>query len=185
MEIRRRITVVEDVLVEGGKTAQAPVRRVAALAVITNPCADQHPESMDQFIAMGAELGTLLAQQAVSHLGDGTRVDSFGKGCIVGEGGELEQAAALIHPVFGKSVRAVIGGGKAGIPSTKKVAGPGASIDVPLAYRDDSSVASHFDAMELSVPGSPKADEIVVALALTNGGRPHPRIPGLRKEEVR
>lgn len=125
-----------------------------------------------------------MAQNASAHLGDGSNVDSYGKGCLVGEGGELEQAAALIHPTFGKIVRAVIGGGKASIPSTKKVAGAGAIIDVPSAYRDNSSVASHFDAMEIHVPGSPKANEIVVALALTNGGRPHPRNPGLKKEDV-
>lgn len=185
MEIRRLITIVEDVMVEAKRPSAKPVRRVAAIAVITNPAAGKHVESMDEFVAMGGELGTLLAQQAMAHLGDGSKVESFGKACIVGEDGELEQAAALIHPTYGKTVRAVIGGGKAAIPSTKKVAGPGASIDIPLAYRDNASVASHFDAMEIRVPGCPKADEIVVALALTNGGRPHPRIPGLKKEDVK
>lgn len=184
MEIRRQITMIEDVYVEGRRKAKDPVRRVAALAVITNPAAGTYVESMDEFIAMGEELGGLLAKQAVIHLGDGSRVESYGKACIVGEAGELEQAAALVHPTFGKSVRLVIDGGKAGIPSSKKVAGPGSTIDVPLAFRHHSGVASHFDAMEVSVPGSPKADEIVVALVLTDGGRPHPRIPGLKKEEV-
>jgi hypothetical protein len=139
---------------------------------------------MDEFVQMGTDLGTLLAQQALAPLGDGTKVESFGKACLVGSDGELEQAAALIHPTFGRSVRAVIGGGKAGIPSTKKVGGPGSAIDVPLCYRDHAGVASHYDAMEVSIPGAPKADEIVVALVLTNGGRPHPRIPGRRKEDA-
>jgi len=184
MEIRRLITTIEDIKVEGGREAAKPVRRVAAVAVIANPAAGKCVENMDEFIAMGTELGTILAQRAFAHFSGVAEVESFGKGCIVGEGGELEHAAALIHPTYGKSVRAVIGGGKAAIPSTKKVAGPGATIDLPLGYRDQTSVASHFDAMEVSVPGLPKADEIVVALALTNGGRPHPRIPGLKKEDV-
>jgi hypothetical protein len=185
MEIRRIVTVVEDIEVEAGRKAQKPVRRVAAMAVITNPAAGKYVESMEEFIQMGTDLGTILAEKAFAHFGSQSEVESFGKGCIVGEAGELEQAAALIHPTYGKTVRVVIGGGKAGIPSTKKVAGPGASIDIPLGYRDNTGVASHFDAMQISVPGSPKADEIVVALVLTNGGRPHPRIPGTKKEDVK
>jgi hypothetical protein len=185
VEVRRIVTIVEDVMIEGGSKAEQVVRRVASAAVITNPAVAAGGTDIGQFIAMGTELGTLLAEQAMSYLGGGERVDSFGKGCIVGEGGELEQAAALIHPTYGRSVRQVIGGGKAGIPSTKKVAGIGASIDVPLSYRDNAGVVSHFDTMTVTVPGSPKADEIVVVLALTNGGRPHPRIPGTQKAEVK
>ena len=184
-EIRRLITVVEDIQAEGRRRAAKPTRRVAAIAVITNPAAGKYEESLDELIGIGGELGTLLGQRAVACFGSSGEVESFGKACIVGEAGELEHAAALIHPTYGKTVRQAIGGGKASIPSTKKVAGPGARVDVPLGYRDDTRVASHFDAMEVSVPGSPKADEIVVALVLTNGGRPRPRIPGLRKEEVR
>jgi hypothetical protein len=185
MEIRRTLTIVEDIEMEGGRKAARPVRRVASIAVITNPAAGKYVESMDEFIDIGTELGTILAQKAFAHFGSQQEVESFGKACIVGEAGELEQAAALIHPTYGKTVRAVIGGGKAGIPSAKKIAGPGSSIDVPLGYRDNTSVASHFDGMEIRVPGSPKADEIVVALVLTNGGRPHPRIPGLKKDDVK
>jgi hypothetical protein len=185
LEIRRLITTIEDIEAEGGRKAVKPVRRVAAMAVITNPAAGKYVESMEEFIQLGTDLGTILAEKAFAHFGSQAEMQSFGKGCIVGEGGELEQAAALIHPTFGKTVRVVIGGGKAGIPSTKKVAGPGTPIDIPLGYRDDTRVADNFDAMQVSVPGSPKADEIVVALVLTNGGRPHPRIPGLRREDVK
>ena len=175
MEIRRVVTVVEDVMVEGGRVAGKVVRRVAAAAVIKNPAVrEQSGAALDQFSRMGYDLGELLAKEAVTYLGGGEKVESYGKACIVGVDGELEQAAILIHKEFGKSVREVIGGGKAGIPSTKKVAGPGVSIDVPLSFRDNSGLATHFDCIEVRVPGSPKADEIVVVLAFTNGGRPHP-----------
>lgn len=175
MEIRRIVTVVEDVLFEGGREAQKKVRRVASAAVIKNPAVGEDSgKYLDQFSEMGYELGELLAKEAMPYLGGGEKVESYGKACIVGVDGELEQAAILIHKRFGVSVREVIGGGKAGIPSTKKVAGPGTSIDVPLSFRDNSGLGTHFDCIEVVVPGSPKADEIVVVLALTNGGRPHP-----------
>ena len=174
MEIRRVVTTIEDVLIEGGRPAEKQVRRVATAAVITNPAPGAGSrEQLDQFSRLGYELGEFLARQALPHL-DGSSVQNYGKAAIVGVDGELEQAAILIHKEFGKSVREVIGGGKSGIPSTKKVAGPGAAIDVPLSFRDNSGLGTHFDCIEIRVPGSPKADEIVVVLALTDGGRPHP-----------
>jgi hypothetical protein len=175
MEIRRIVTIVEDVLVEGGRKVENPTRQVAAAAVITNPAVgEKSGENLEQFAGIGYELGTTLAKEAMAPLGGGENVECYGKACIVGTGGELEQAAILIHKELGKSVRDVIGGGKAGIPSTKKVASPGATIDVPLSHRDDAGIPTHFSSMEVSVPGAPNADEIVVIFALTNGGRPHP-----------
>lgn len=175
MEIRRIVTVIEDVIVEAGRVAEKRVRRVASAVVIKNPAIrEASGQSLDQFSQMGYDLGELLAKEALSHMGSSEKIESYGKACIVGVDGELEQAAILIHKQFGKSVREVIGGGKAGIPSTKKVAGPGVSIDVPLSFRDNSGLGTHFDCIEVWVPGSPKADEIVVVLAFTNGGRPHP-----------
>lgn len=175
VEIRRIVTVIEDVLVEGGRAAEKRVRRVASAVVFKNPATGaQSATQLDQFSRLGYELGELLAKEAMPHLGGGANVQNYGKGAIVGTDGELEQAAILIHKEFGKSVREVIGGGKSGIPSTKKVAGPGTSIDVPLSFRDNSGLGTHFDCIEVKIPGSPKADEIVVVLALTNGGRPHP-----------
>lgn len=172
MEIRRVVTTIEDVLVEGGRPADRKVRRVVSAVVIKNP-APAPGRELDQFSRLGYELGELLAKEALPHL-NGESVQNYGKGAIVGVDGELEQAAILIHKEFGKSVREVIGGGKSGIPSTKKVAGPGTPIDIPLSFRDNSGLGTHFDCIEVKVPGSPKADEIVVVLALTNGGRPHP-----------
>jgi hypothetical protein len=175
MEIRRMLTIVEDVIVEGGREAAKTVRRVATAAVIKNPALGElSNQNLDQFSGLGYDLGAVLGKEAATYLGGGEHVQSYGKACIVGADGELEQAAILIHKEFGKSVREAIGGGKAGIPSTKKVAGAGVSIDVPLSFRDNSGLATHFDCMEVMVPGSPKADEIVVVLVFTNGGRPHP-----------
>lgn len=175
MEVLRIVTIIEDVISEGGRKAERQVRRVAAAAVIKNPAVgDKSAENLGQFSGMGKELGYLLAKEAMSHLGDGTKVESYGKACIVGIHGELEQAAILIHKEMGISVREVIGGGKAGIPSTKKVGPAGVTIDVPLSFRDNSGLATHFDSMPVLVPGAPNADEIVVILAFTNGGRPHP-----------
>ncbi len=175
MEIRRIITISEDVMVEGGREVPHSLRKVAVAAVITNPAiGDQSSKNLEQFVDMGKQLGTILAEKAMAVLGGGTNVASFGKACIVGINGELEQAAILIHKEFGNSVREVIGGGKAGIPSTKKVGVAGISIDVPLCFRDNSGLATHFDSIQVSVPNAPSADEIVVVLGFTNGGRPHP-----------
>lgn len=174
MEIRRIMTVVEDVLFEGGRAAEKKVRRVASAAVITNPSLGKNSSNnLQQYAGMGYELGAILAKEALAYL-NGASVENYGKAAIIGVDGELEHAAILIHKELGKSVREVIGGGKAGIPSTKKVAGPGASIDVPISFRDNSGLGTHFDCIEFKIPGSPKADEIVVVLALTDGGRPHP-----------
>lgn len=174
MEIRRIVTVIEDVLFEGGRKADKAVRRVATAAVITNPSIGKNSSTnLQQYSGMGYELGEVLAKVALPYL-NGASVQNYGKAAIVGVDGELEHAAILIHKEFGKSVREVIGGGKAGIPSTKKVAGPGTPIDVPVSFRDNSGLGTHFDCIEVKIPGSPKADEIVVVLAFTDGGRPHP-----------
>jgi len=175
MEILRLVTITEDLFIEGGRKISRPIRRVAAAAVIKNPApGDKSSENLEQFFAMGKELGYVLAKEAMSRLGDGKNVESFGKACIVGLDGELEQGATFIHKDLGGSVREVIGGGKAGIPGAQKLGPAGTSIDVPLSFRDDAGRATHWDTMPVSVPGAPQADEFVVILALSNGGRPHP-----------
>jgi hypothetical protein len=174
VDIRRVVTIIEDVVVEGGRKANKPTRRVASAVVIKNPTVgDKSHTSLDQYSKLGWDIGEYLAKEALPHL-RGASVENYGKAAIVGVDGELEQGAILIHKQFGKAVREVIGGGKSGIPSTKKVGGPSAAIDVPLSFRDNSGLGTHFDCIEVSVPGSPKPDEIVVVLALTDGGRPHP-----------
>ena len=183
MKIRKLVTVVEEVLSDGWREAKRPVRKVAAVAVIENPFAGRYVEDLTELINAGEELGALLAKKATEALG--APVESFGKAAIVGEQGEYEHAAALLHPKLGAPLRAVIGGGKAIIPSAKKLGGPGTTIDVPLHFKDAAFVRTHYDAMEVRLHDAPRADEIVVAIAITDGGRPHPRIGGLTKDEAK
>ncbi len=185
MELRRVILVDEELMVEGGRPVSPHGRKVAAIAVITNPFAGKYQEDLKELGDTGEQLGELLAKRILQAV-DAKRIECFGKAAIVGERGELEHAAALLHgPYLGKAVRRVIGGGAAIIPSTKKMGGPGISIDIPLHYKEACSVSSHYDAMEVRLPDSPKTDEIVIALAVTTGRRPHARIPGLKKEDAK
>ena len=184
MEIRKIVTIVEELRKEAGRRVEPPRRKVAVCAVIENPFAGQYQEDLSVLMDYGEQLGDLLSRRAVEILGPG-RIESFGKGAIVGTRDELEHAAALLHPKLGAPLRANIGGGKAIIPSAKKVGAPGTTLDVPLHYKDAAFVRSHYDAMEVHIPDAPREGEIVVAVAFTDGGRPLARIGGLRKEEVK
>jgi len=184
VEIRKMVTVVEDVFWEGGKKVEKPLRKVAAMAIIKNPFAGVFQEDLSVLIKTGEELGKVLGERAVAAL-EGRKPESYGKAAIVGEKGEFEHAAALLHPTLGTPLRTAVGGGKAIIPSVKKVAGMGAAVDIPLHYKDAAFVRSHFDGMTVSVSDSPRADEILVGIAVTSGGRPHPRVGGLKKEEAK
>jgi hypothetical protein len=183
--IRRIVTIEDEILAEAGRKLPKPIRRVAVAAVIANPFAGRAVEDLEPLIAIGEELGGLLGRRALDALGgDPALVESFGKGAIVGGAGELEHAAALLHPKLGAPLRAALGGGIALIPSAKKIGAIGAAIDVPLGHKDAAKVRSHFDAMTVSVPDAPRDDEIVVALVLTDGGRPWPRVGGLTVDQV-
>ncbi len=184
MEIRKLVTVIEETLKEGGREVPRPIRKVAVAAVLENPFAGQFEEDLTQLIDDGEQLGALLSKRAVEALG-GAAAESYGKAGIVGTSGELEHVAALLHPKFGTPVRDAVGGGNAIIPSAKKRGAAGVSIDVPLHYKDAAFVRTHFDAMEVHISDAPAPDEIVIALAVTDGGRPHPRIGGLQKQEAK
>ncbi len=185
MEIRKTTTILEEVKMEMGKKLSKPVRRAAAIAVIRNPFAGKYEEDLQELIDIGREVGTLLASKAKDALGiKPEEVESYGKAAIVGTDGEIEHTAALLHSGLGQSLREALGGGKAIIPSAHKIGPAGTEIDIPLNYRDAASVRSHYDTMPVSVQDAPRPDEIVVALVITNSGRPLPRIGGLRKEEV-
>ena len=183
MKIRKLVTVVEEILSDGGRPARRPLKKVAAVAVLENPFAGRYVDDLAELVDAGEELGALLSKRATEALG--APAESFGKAAIVGEQGELEHAAALLHPKLGAPLRAAIGGGKAIIPSAKKLGGPGTTIDVPLHFKDAVFVRSHYDAMEVRLPDAPRASEIVLAIALTDGGRPHARLGGLTKEEAK
>jgi hypothetical protein len=185
MEVRKFVTIVEEVCQEAGKKVSPPHRKVASIAVLKNPLAGRYAERLDVLIEIGANMGTDLTHRAIQALGmDPGEIHSFGKAAIVGIEGEREHAAAILHPELGQSMRKVLQAGKAIIPSTKKVAGPGTAIDVPLHYKDEMKVRSHYDAMEVRVEDAPRPDEILVVVALTDSGRPLARVPGLTLEEV-
>ena len=186
MEVRKYVTIVEEILSEGGRPMTPPGKRAAAVAVIKNPFAGRYEEDLTPLTDIGETLGGILAKMAVDALGiKPEEAEGYGKGAIVGENGEREHAGAILHPKLGKPFRDALGGGKALIPSAKKVGGMGTEIDVPTHYKDATFVRSHFDAMAVRIGDAPRADEIVVALVVTNCGRPHPRIGGLKIEEAK
>jgi len=184
--IRKLVVTLDETRREMGRDVSPPIRRAVACAVIENPCAGRYVEDLSELIDQGAELGELLARRCVEALGvPGPQCESFGKAAVVGEAGELEHAAALLHPKMGAPVRAVLGRGPALIPSAKKSGGPGTAIDVPLGHKDAAYVRSHFDAIEARVPDAPRAGEILVCVAVTASGRPLPRIGGLAKDQIK
>ncbi|MBU6190136.1 MAG: amino acid synthesis family protein [Betaproteobacteria bacterium] len=185
-QIRKLIVSVEETRREMGREVSPPTRRALAIAVITNPYAGRYSESLDELIAIGDELGGLLGERCVQALGIAPEAaESYGKAAIVGEAGELEHAAAILHPKLGAPLRKAVQKGAALVPSAKKSGGPGTPIDVPLGHKDAAFVRSHFDAIEARVADAPRAGEILVAVAVTDSGRPFPRIGGLQKHEIK
>lgn len=174
MTIRRVLLLKDTIHHEGGLPALSPVTRVAACAVIPNPLAGRAEDDLAALIPLGAELGERLAAEALRLLSN--PAISYGKAAIVGVHGDIEHAAALLHPRMGKPMRAAIGGGQAIIPSTAKIGAAGAEIDVPLGHKDDVWSFDQIDTVTISVPGAPRPDEIVVIVALADGGRPRPRV---------
>ena len=169
----RKLIVQRD---ETPRDGASPTVKVVAAAVVVNPHAGAYVENLAALEEIGAEVAALLVEEALRALGDRAgEVSSYGKAAIVGLDGELEHAAAVLHPRFGAPVRAAIGGGAAIIPSTKKVDAAGAAITMPLTNKDDIWSFDEMDAAEIAVPGAPRPDEILVCLALGVGGRPHAR----------
>ncbi len=186
MEVRKYITVLEEIHSDGGRKMDPPGKKAAAIAVIKNPFAGEFVDDLTPLMDIGEELGGVLGKMAVDALGIAPeKAESYGKAAIVGENGEREHAAAILHPKLGKPFRDSVSRGLALIPSAKKVGGMGTEIDVPINFKDAAFVRSHFDAMAVRVDDAPRADEIVVALVVTDCGRPHPRIGGLKKEEAK
>ncbi|MCL5043940.1 MAG: amino acid synthesis family protein [Deltaproteobacteria bacterium] len=184
--VRKLVTVVEEVHREMGREIAPPTRKAAAVAVVENPCAGRFVEDLEPLIAIGEELGAILGRRAVAALGISPgQAESYGKAAIVGEAGELEHAAAILHPRLGKPLRKAVEKGAALVPSAKKTGGAGTAIDVPLGHKDAAFVRSHFDAMEVRVADAPRAAEIVVAVAVTDSGRPLARVGGLTKDQIK
>jgi len=177
MQVRKIVVQVEEVLRTAGRDVVPPTRKAVAAAVIHNPYAGRFVDDLRPLYALGGEVSGLLVERALAALGVAAdQVSAYGKGAIVGVDGDLEHTAALLHPSFGAPVRAALGGGKAIIPGTKKIGGPGAAITMPLTNKDDIWVFDDMDSAEISIPDAPRADEIVIALCLGIGGRPLHRI---------
>jgi hypothetical protein len=183
--IRKLVVQLDEVRLEMGHAVEPPARRAVAMAVIANPFAGQYAQNLDVLTSIGEELGALLGARCVSALGiRPEQAHSYGKAAIVGEAGELEHAAAILHPKMGATLRREVSSGAALVPSAKKMGGLGTAIDVPLGHKDAAFVRSHFDAIEARVADAPRRDEIVVAIAVTDSGRPHPRVGGLQVHEI-
>ncbi len=185
IEIRKIVVQIDETHIEMGQPINPPTRRALAMAVIKNPYANRYSENLDELIAIGEQLGGLLGERCVTALGiTPSQAESYGKAAIVGEAGELEHAAAILHPKLGAPLRKAVEKGAALVPSAKKIGTLGTAIDVPLGHKDAAFVRSHFDAIEARVSDAPRADEIVVAVAVTDSGRPLARIGGLQKHEI-
>jgi len=184
--IRKLIVQVDETRIEMGRPITPATRRAVAIAVIANPCAGRYSDSLDELTAIGEELGGLLGAKCVEALGiRPDQAQSYGKAAIVGEAGELEHAAAILHPKMGAPLRRAVSKGAALVPSAKKMGGLGTAIDVPLGHKDAAFVRSHFDAIEVRVSDAPRANEIVVAIAVTDSGRPLARVGGLQQHGIK
>lgn len=184
-KIRKIATFVEETHIEVGRAIAPPTRKAVAVAVIENPFAGKYVEDLTPLINIGAELGALLGARAVAALGvKPEEIESYGKAAMVGEDGELEHAAALLHPAMGAPLRKAVEKGAALVPSSKKRGGPGQDLDVPLGHKDAAYVRSHFDGVEVRMNDAPRAGEILVAIAVTDSGRPLPRVGGLTHDEA-
>lgn len=182
----RKIAVnVEETHLEIGRRIEPATRKAVAVAVIENPFAGRYEEDLSALMEIGAELGALLGSKCVDALGIAPeQAESYGKSAMVGENGELEHAAAVLHPKLGAPLRKEVEKGAALVPSSKKMGSPGQVLDVPLGHKDAAYVRSHFDGVEVRLNDAPRANEIMVAVAVTDSGRPLPRVGGLTHEEA-
>ena len=186
VKIRKLAVFVEETHEEAGRRVEPPTRKAVAVAVIENPFAGEYVEDLTPLMDIGAELGGLLGEKAVAALGIAPAdVESYGKSAMVGEAGELEHAAAILHPKLGAPLRKAVEKGAALVPSSKKMGGLGQVLDVPLGHKDAAYVRSHFDGVEVRLNDAPRAREIMVAVAVTDSGRPLPRVGGLEAKDAK
>ena len=184
-KIRKIAVNIEETHIEMGRSISPPTRKAVAVAVIENPFAGSYTEDLALLMDIGAELGALLGKRCVDALGITPQgAESYGKSAMVGENGELEHAAAILHPKLGAPLRLAVEKGAALVASSKKMGSPGQVLDVPLGHKDAAYVRSHFDGIEVQMNDAPRANEIMVAVAVTDSGRPLPRVGGLTHAEA-
>ena len=184
LKVRKRILVMEEIYHEGGPIADTPLQRGAALAVLANPFAGRYEPKIQDFMDDLHPLGLEMAQQLAEALGGAKRIEGYGKASLVGAAGELEHGA-LWHAPGGYAMREILGDARAIVPSSKKVGGVGARIDVPITHINASYVRSHFDSMEVGLNDAPRANELIYALVMTTGARIHARSGGLKASDIR
>jgi hypothetical protein len=187
MSIRKIVTVVEEILIEGEKEVTKPTKVAAAMAVIKNPFAGKYVEDLSPLIdEYSAKLGEMLAKRAVQALGvKPEEVEAYGKGALVGSDGEIEHGSAIIHTMlWGHPFRGQTGGGTTLMPAAEKRGAMGASIDVPLKHKADGNIRSHHQTFQVNISDAPKNDEIIVVAAVANSGRPLARIGKLCQEDL-
>ena len=183
--IRKIAVNIEEMHQEMGKSISPATRKAVAVAVIENPFAGTYVEDLSELMEIGAELGSLLGRKCIEALGiSPSEAESYGKSAMVGENGELEHAAAILHPKLGAPLQKEVEKGAALVPSSKKMGGPGQVLDVPIGHKDAAYVRSHFDGIEVRLNDAPRANEIMVAVAVTDSGRPLPRVGGLSAEDA-
>lgn len=176
--VRKIVTIIEEIHHDFGPPPTDPAVKAAVAAVITNPYVGRYVDDLSPAVDELRALGERLGAQLIGHLGgDPTKITGYGKGSIVGANGELEHGA-MWHIPGGGGMRAALGKGTSIVPSTKKVGGLGARLDVPITHLEWSYVGSHYDSIEVGVPDGPRPDELVVILAMAIGGRVHARLAG-------
>ncbi len=183
--IRKIVMFMDETHREMGQAVSPPTRRAAAVAVIENPFASVFEQDLTPLMDIGEQMGDMLGKRCVELLGIAPAdAQSYGKAAMVGENGELEHAAAILHPKLGKPLRAAVEKGAALVASSKKMGSPGQPLDIPLGHKEAAYVRSHFDGMEVQINDAPRANEIMVAVAVTDSGRPLPRVGGLTHEKA-
>ena len=182
--IRKTATQCEEIFHEFGPAPEKPLRRAAALAVVENPFAGRYEPDIQPFMDDLRPLGLSMAQRLVDMLGGPGMIEGYGKGALIGAAGELEHGA-LWHAPGGYAMREAIGGTKAIVPSSKKVGGVGARLDVPITHINASYVRSHFDSMEVGICDAPRAGEMLLVLVMSTGARVHSRSGGLEAWDIK
>ncbi|MEP2978408.1 MAG: amino acid synthesis family protein [Lentilitoribacter sp.] len=182
--LRKLVTSVEEIYHEGGPVADTPIKRASILAIIENPFAGRYEEDIQGFMEDLKPLGLDMSKRLVQMLGGADQIQGYGKGAIIGEAGELEHGA-LWHAPGGYAMRDQLANSNAIVPSTKKVAGVGARLDVPITHVNASYVRSHFDAMEVGINDAPRANEMALVLVMSTGPRVHSRSGGLEASQIK
>ena len=181
--LRKAAYSIEEVFHEGGPVSETPLRRAAALAIIDNPFAGRFEPDIQWFMEDLKPLGLQMASRIVEMLGGADQIEGYGKGAMIGEAGELEHGA-LWHAPGGYAMRELLNNSNAIVPSSKKVAGVGGRLDVPITHINASYVRSHFDSMEVGLNDAPKANEMALVLVMSTGPRIHNRAGGLAAKDI-